>query len=138
MIALNILMRFLHIISVITLLGGVLAWRLGVASASASLAPETSARIGNAFSAAWRPIVIYAVIGILVSGTYNFLNKTGVPPAWQAVFGIKFLLALHVFAVTIIAFRLDNPRRTRQLTGVMVSGVIIVILSAVLRWLSTP
>jgi hypothetical protein len=50
------------------------------------------------------------------------------------VFGIKMLLVLHVFAVTILATRPDNQRRARQLTGVVISGVFIVILSVILRW----
>jgi hypothetical protein len=50
------------------------------------------------------------------------------------VFGIKMLLVLHVFAVTTLATRPDNARRTRQLTGIAISGIGIVILSVVLRW----
>jgi len=44
------------------------------------------------------------------------------------------LAVLHLLAVSVLATRADNPRRSRQLTGVVVSGVIIVILSAALRW----
>jgi hypothetical protein len=137
MAALNIFMRFLHIISAITLLGGVLAWRFAAIPATAALAIETRDKVGNALAAAWRPFVIFAVAGLLVSGTYNFLAKTNLPPAYHAIFGIKVLLALHVFAVAILAARPNNAKRSRQLTGVAASGVTIVILSAVLRWLLT-
>src|SRR6266700_8314835 len=129
MAALNIFMRFLHIISAITLLGGVLAWRFGAIPATAALASETRAKVGDAIASAWRPFVISAVTGLLISGTYNFLNKTGLTPAYHAVIGIKLLLALHVFAVAILAALPNNPRRERQLTGVAISGVVIVILS---------
>lgn len=135
--ALNILMRFLHIISAITLLGGILAWRFGVIPSLAPLAAETRSKIDNAVASAWRPFVLFSIAGLLVSGIYNFLNKTGLTPAWHAVFGIKVLLVLHVFAVAILASRENNPKRARQLTGVAVSGVVIVILSAVLRWILT-
>ena len=37
--------------------------------------------------------------------------------------------------VAIVAAKPDNPKRGRQLTGVVASGVLIVILSAVLRWI---
>jgi hypothetical protein len=135
--ALQIFMRFLHIISAVTLLGGVLAWRFGVIPALASLGAEARNKVDSAVAAAWRPFVFSAIAGLLVSGIYNFLNKTGLTPAYHAVIGVKFLLVLHVFAVVVLACRPHNARRARQLTGVAISGVVIVILSAVLRWILT-
>jgi len=135
MATLAILMRFLHIASAITLVGGAAAWRFGGAPAAESVSGEARSRVENAFAAAWKPFAIAGIIGILISGIFNFLRKTGLTPAYHAIFGIKVLLALHVFAALILAGRLDNPRRSRQLTGVVISGVVIVALSAVLRWL---
>jgi uncharacterized membrane protein len=134
--ALTIFMRFLHIISAITLVGGALTWRYAAIPAMAPLAEDTRSKLGDAIAAAWRPFVLSAIAGILISGIFNFLRKTGLTPAYHAVFGIKMLLALHVFAVLYIATGAHNPKRARQLTGVAVSGVVIVILSAVLRWLT--
>jgi hypothetical protein len=133
----NILMRALHILSAITLLGGVMAWRFGAIPGLAALNADTRVKAGNTVAAAWRPWVIAAVGGILISGTWNFLHKTGLTPTYHAVFGVKVLLALHVFAAAIIAAKPNNDRRERQLMGVVISGVLIVILSAVLRWLLT-
>lgn len=139
MTAISILMRVLHIVSAITLLGGVLAWRFGVLSALAPLSDEVRQKVDNAMASAWRPAVLFSVTGLLISGVYNFIrwSKAGLSPEYHAVIGIKFLLTLHVFAVAIVALRPDNARRARQLTGVAVSGVTIVILSAVLNWLRT-
>ncbi|MDP9170688.1 MAG: hypothetical protein M3N54_08735 [Acidobacteriota bacterium] len=136
--ALNIAMRFVHIFSAITLLGSVLAWRLAVIPATAALAAETRSKVGDAIASRWRPFIICAVAGLLISGLYNFLRKTGLTPAYHAIIGIKILLALHVFAVAILACRAGNPKRDRQLTGVVISGFIIVALSAVLRGLLIP
>jgi hypothetical protein len=47
--------------------------------------------------------------------------------------GIKFLFALHVFAVSILIVQPNNPRRTRMATGTMISGLIVLFLSAWLR-----
>jgi uncharacterized membrane protein len=135
--ALNIAMRFLHIISAITLLGGVLAWRFGVMPAFAALGDDTRRKVDNSVAATWRPFVLFGVVGLLVSGVYNFLIKTGLTPAYHAVIGVKFLLVLHVFAVALIVTKPDNAKRSRQLTGIAVSGVSIVILSAVLQWIRT-
>lgn len=136
MAALSIFMRFLHIVSAVTLVGGALAWRFAAIPASETLNSETRTKVGDAVAAAWRPFVLFGICGLLLSGTYNFLHKTGLTPAYHAIFGIKFLLALHVFAATFIATRPGNARRARQLTGVAVTGVLIVVLSAVLRWLT--
>jgi hypothetical protein len=136
--ALTIFMRFLHIVSAIALVGGALAWRCAAIPAIAPLAAETRGKIGDAIAAAWRPFAIFGIFGILISGTYNFLHKTGLTPAYHAIFGIKVLLALHVFAALFLATNPHNAKRSRQLSGVLISGVVIVILSAVLRWLTMP
>jgi hypothetical protein len=137
MTELNIFMRFLHIISAVTLLGGVIAWRFAVIPATEPLAVDMRTKLGNAVAAAWRPVFFTAVGGLLLSGIYNYLNKTGMPPAWHAVIGVKFLLVLHVFAVGFLVTGPNNAKRSRQLTGIVISGVVIVALSAVLRFLST-
>jgi hypothetical protein len=47
--------------------------------------------------------------------------------------GIKLLLVLHVFAVSILIVQPKNPRRVRMLTGTMISGLVILAISAWLR-----
>ncbi len=136
MTEINIVMRFLHIVSVVTLLGGFIAWRVALIPATDPLATDMRTKLGNAVAAAWRPVFFTTVGGILISGIYNYMNKTGMPPAWHAVIGVKFLLVLHVFAVGFLVTGPDNARRSRQLTGILISGVVIVALSAVLRSLS--
>jgi uncharacterized membrane protein len=132
---LNIFMRFLHILSAIALAGGALLWRFAAIPATEPLADDTRRKVGDAIARAWRPVILLASAGILVSGIYNFLRKKGLPPAYHAIFGIKVLLALHVIAVLIVASKPGNEKRSRQLLGVIFSAVIIVSLSAVLRWL---
>jgi uncharacterized membrane protein len=134
--ALNIFMRALHIFSAVLLAGGALTWRFAAIPATAPLAEEVRRKTGDAMARAWRPFVLFATAGILISGTYNFLRKHGLPPAYHAIFGIKVLLALHVLAVLLIATRPNNEKRSRQLTGAAISAVAIVALSAVLRWLT--
>jgi hypothetical protein len=133
---LNIIMRVLHIASAVTLLGGVFAWRFGAIPGLAALAPETRAKADNAIATAWKPWVLIAIGGLLISGLYNFSRKTGLTPTYHAIFGIKVLLALHVFAAAFLAAGPNNAKRSRQLTGVAISGILIVVLSAVLRWLT--
>src|SRR5271154_3231646 len=116
--ALPIAMRWLHIASVIILLGGVFYSRVAIGEMAAS----------------FKPVAYTAIGGILVSGLYNFLNKSTYPPHYHMWFGIKILLVLHIFAVVIL-YRTGKPR---SLTGVVISGAAIVAISGYLRWISLP
>ena len=115
--ALEIASRWLHIVSVIVLLGGVFYARMVVGELAAGFKPLAYAAIG----------------GILVSGLYNFLSKSSFPPHYHVWFGIKVLLALHVFAATIL-----YRGKQRALTGIVISGAIIVAIAGYLRWISLP
>lgn len=113
--ALHIGMRWLHLVSVIVLLGGAFyAW----------LQRDLDPR--------FKPVVYTAVGGILVSGIYNFLSKPSYPPHYHMWFGIKVLLALDVFAVLI----LYKKGKTRSLTHAVIAGAAIVAISGYLRWIS--
>jgi hypothetical protein len=46
---------------------------------------------------------------------------------------MKFLLALHVFAVGYLSLNRANPKRSRQITGVVISGLIVIVLSGWMR-----
>jgi hypothetical protein len=113
--AVALTMRWLHIASVVVLLGGVFYARMVVGE----LAP------------AFRRIGLGAIVGILISGLYNFLSQAH-SSTYQMWFGIKILLALHIFAVVIL-YKQGKPR---ALTGVVISGAAILAIAAYLRWLS--
>ena len=136
--ALDIFMRFLNILSAITLVGGALTWKFAFVPATEHLSAETRSKTGDALARAWRPFVLAAILGALISGTYNLVGKmqSPLPPAYHPIIGIKILLALHVFAVLWLVTKPGNEKRARQLTGVMFSAIVIVTLGAVLRWLT--
>ena len=120
---LGILSRFVHVTSAIVLLGGAIFART-----------VQQANLMRKFAG----IAVTAAVAIFLSGLYNLLTKVNTPKPYHMVFGIKFLLALHVIAVGIMAARANVPEKKRQrwLTGVSISGLVIALLSAYLRWLS--
>jgi len=130
---LTVIMRWLHLSSMATLLGGILYWRLVLAPASEALSPDTRDALGDKAATLFSPIVFASIAGLLVSGVFKYLTSPGHQPVYHMIFGIKMLLALHVFAVAILIARPGNPRRTRMLTGTVISGLLIVFLSAWLR-----
>ena len=130
---LYVVMRWLHLSSMATLIGGILYGRLVMTPAERALSPEAGKAVDAKAAASYRPFVIFAICGLVLSGTYNILTNPGHSPTYHMLLGIKLLLALHVFAVAILITRADNPRRARMMTGVILSGLTILAISAYLR-----
>jgi hypothetical protein len=120
---LGIFSRWVHVASAIILLGGVIFAR--------------SVRHAQLFKE-YRALATTAIVALFLSGLYNLLTKANTPKPYHMIFGIKFLLALHVFGVGLMSTRanVDETTRQRWLTGVALSGLVVTLLSAYLRWLS--
>ena len=126
-------MRWLHLASMATLIGGMLFARLVMARALEGVAPDARDSLVERAAALYRPFVFSAIGGLVISGTYNLLTNPGHRPIYHMLFGIKMLLALHVFAVAILIVQPKNPRRVRMMTGLVISGLVIIAISAWLR-----
>ncbi len=131
--ALNVIMRWLHISSVVTLIGGILFGRLVVWPGLQPLAKEAREPLEGALSERFRPLVLAAIGGLLVSGLYNIFSNPGHTPRYHMLLGVKMLLVLHVFAVAVLVSQPRNERRGRMMTGTVISGLIIIAISAYLR-----
>jgi uncharacterized membrane protein len=135
---LSVLMRWTHILSVITIVGGLLYARIGVAPALERLPAAERIAFGEAVNGRFRQWLGLALFLLVLSGLYNLVTKTNIPPGYHLWFGIKMLLALHIIAVSILLARpsLKQERRNRMMTSVVISGIVVVALSAYLRFLS--
>ena len=85
-----------------------------------------------------------AMIGIVLltlTGINNFTARlgTGVPKGYHMWFGIKFLLALHILAITFVATGPNHTpeKRARLLKGVGISAIAVVLISVYLNYLVT-
>jgi hypothetical protein len=78
-------------------------------------------------------VVIAAIAGLLVSGMYNILSSPGHSVRYHIALGIKVLLAVHVFAVSLLIVQPNHPRRARLMTGALLSGFTIILISVYLR-----
>ena len=125
--------RWLHIASVVTLIGGMLYASLVMAASAGILAKEAAETLLENAAARFRPLVWSAVIALILSGGYNLITTPGHSPRYKLLLAVKLLLVLHVFAAALLAVRPKNPRRARQMTGAFLSGLIIILLSAYLR-----
>jgi hypothetical protein len=124
------LSRVVHLLSAILLVGGIFyAWGL-------SKANSLPANPGSGF----RPGVSVLVGLLFLAGAYNLMLRLSVPlpKAYHMLFGVKFLLFLHVASVAILMVRgsTTEQRRARMLQGLAISGGAIVLISVALRFLS--
>ena len=135
---LAVLMRWIHIASVVTLIGGFIFARYAMAPALVALPDAERRNVGNRVVAGFRPLLYTVLVTILGSGLYNYLTKPSYPPHYHIWIGIKFLLVLHIFAVAILYAKpdADEAKRNRWISGIVVSGLIVIAISAYLRWIS--
>jgi hypothetical protein len=117
-----VVMRALHILCVILLVG----------SAFHSWLSETPIARGL------KGAILGACGFIIISGGYNLMTKTVTPPGYHMWFGIKILFVLHILAVHFMMAIQDMPdaKKVRLSKGIAMSGLVVVVLSAILRWKS--
>lgn len=130
---LTLTFRWLHIASVITLLGGVIFARFAVAPAVAG-----QQSLSDAIAARFRPLFYASALLAVLSGLYNFLQKQALPKQYHMIFGIKMLLVAHIIAAGYMAFKPASAKRNRLFTGIVISGLVVVVLSGMMRLLSAP
>jgi hypothetical protein len=121
---LEVASRALHILSVVMLLGSAFYIRF---------VEEGMERIP-----AW--YVLLPTVTILATGFYQFwltIQSGTVDKGWHITFGIKFLFVLHILAISLLQLRnqADEQKRKRWMNSIVLSGVLVVILSATLRLL---
>lgn len=131
-------MRWVHIASAVTLIGGFLYARFVLAPALASVPAAQGDAIGAAAARSFRPLLYTVLITVIGSGIYNFATKASYPPGYQIWFGIKMLFVLHIAAAAILySVRLSSQaKRDRTALGIAISGLIVIAISAYLRYLS--
>ncbi len=132
---LRILVRWVHISSVVALIGGFIYARFAVWPALDALGTAESNTLVERMVSRFRSALYLLLLTTLGSGLYNYLTKPFYPPHYHMVIGIKFLFVLHIFAVTVL-YTVPNAglaKRRRWLTGMAISGLIVIAISAVLR-----
>ena len=131
-------MRWIHITSVVTLIGGFIFARYALAPALATVPEPERGALGKRVVGNFRPLLYTILVTFIGSGLYNYLSKPSYPPHYHMWIGIKFLFALHIFAVAVLYTIPDatEVKRNRWLTGMIYSGLIIIAISAYLRWIS--
>ena len=139
---LGLVARWLHILAAITAVGGTIFARAVVFPTLDGLPADERSRLHAALRARWSIIVAAAIGFLIVSGLYN-VGITSIRfrlPRWyMPLFGVKFLMALVIFAVASLlsgkTHAADNLRKNARfwLNLNIVLAVCVVCISGVLR-----
>jgi uncharacterized membrane protein len=130
---LGVLLRWLHITSAAVLVGGVVYARAAAVPALEQLPEDERAGAWTRLRSRFRPLVYIAIAGLLLSGLYNYLGHPGHTRYYEIWFGIKMLLAAHVFAASILMVREGGEMLPRRLTSIIISGFFVILVAAYLR-----
>lgn len=137
--ALRIFMRFMHIGSIVVLIGSAVYGSLVLNPVLNALPEEARAAAAAGAQNRFRTMVYLLLLFILGSGIYNLLTGPAHTPSWHMVFGIKILAVLHILASAVLWAGSPhgditvNGKGKRRLAGLAISGIVVVFLSAVLR-----
>ncbi len=97
MISAELVLRWIHIIGAITLVGGAIVMRCAYLPA---MAESAAADFASAFRRRWSKLVMISSGLLLISGFVSFfllVKQYELPSQYHMLFGIKFLLVFAVF-----------------------------------------
>ena len=135
---LAVFMRWLHITSIVALIGGFFYARFALWPTLTALDTSQRTLFVDNIVGRTRALMYTVLTTTAVSGLYNYLTKPFYPPHYHMLIGIKFLFVLHIFAVAIL-YTMPSAsleKRRRWLTGMAVSGMVVIAISADLRWIT--
>jgi putative copper export protein len=135
--------HWLHLTGAIIAIGGTITLRLAIHPIVHKMEGEAGEELQRSIRRRMTPLIHSAVALLLITGFINMARvfQGGVPPLYTGLFAIKVLLAMAVFTIAILLTvsspALDNfnaKRGTWMLLNILL-GLIVVLISAILRWM---
>ena len=148
MLAIELLLRWTHILAAIALAGGTIFRRFALLPAMAEMPADARQQLALALRSRWSKVVMISSSLLLITGLVSFMlivtrfdiPKTAFPGRmYHMLFGIKFLLALVVFMLAaLLTGRTALADRMRQnerfwLSVNMGLAVVLVCLGGLLK-----
>ena len=146
-LVLPLLMRWIHVGTAIVVVGGLIFYRLVfVPVAEKVLSEEERGRLWEPLMRRWKMFIHPAIVLFLVSGFYNYMFVTSAlhqgQGLYHALFGVKFLLALGLFGLSIVMTSTmswsEKLRQKRVLWSVLlVLGTTLVLIGGFMKVMPT-
>ena len=145
------LMQWLHVGSVVLMIGGFFFLRVVLLSASQALPDSHRPKLIEAVLHRFRVVVWTALVTILVSGIYNFISflrsaravtASGAAPDYSLyifVLGVKLFIVFLIFTLGVVltfpypVFAPFQKRPSRWINLTLILGLIVIFLSTFLR-----
>jgi uncharacterized membrane protein len=140
MAVLDILMRYLHVVTACLAVGGAFFIRFLLPIGTRDLEAEAKDFVLLRSRRAFKMVVHPAMLAFIVSGVYNswrlFPQYKVNPPMLHSLWGTHILIALVIFGISIILLKgVEPPRNHRTWMKVNVALMFVVILVASsLKW----
>jgi uncharacterized membrane protein len=133
---LAIILRWLHILSAAATVGGTLLIRTALLPSAMDLPEEARRKILDGVRARWSKIVHLAILLLLVTGFANFFlygmrlfpSGTVESKLYNALFGVKFLLAIGVFGLAEVLLGRSSTAEKMRLKAKLWNSVALVLL----------
>lgn len=140
---LAMVVRWIHLLSVVVAIGGVIFMRFVLMpSAQAVLAPDVRTELHAKLVARWKRVVHVCIALLIITGSFNFYItfSDGVKPMpYHPIFGVKLILAFSVFFLA-SALSGSSPgfaairENSKKWSAVLIAlAVLAIMLSGVLR-----
>ncbi len=139
---LHTLMRFLHIGSVVALVGSAIYGRLVLTPVLNSFPEPERLRAAADAQSRFRTLVYVLLVLMVGAGLYNLLTGPPHTSTWHMWFGIKMLAVLHILATSVLwavspyGDAVVGGKGRRRLASLAISGLIAILISNYLRYLS--
>jgi uncharacterized membrane protein len=122
-----LLLRYMHILGAITLMGGTIFMRFALRPVVVQMPPDARATLHEEVRRRWAKFVMVATLLLLVSGIANlalagrneYEPVLGMPKGYHMVVGIKLLLALPIFFIAAILMGRTSLAKRMQASAEM-------------------
>lgn len=141
-----LILRYMHILGAIMLMGGTIFMRFGLRPAAKTLPQDVHAGLQEQVRGRWAKVVALASLLILVSGIANLglASRNTYDPVfgmnYNMVVGIKFILALPIFFIAAILMGRSNlSQKFKANADLWINinlalAVVMVLIGGVLRF----
>lgn len=143
----DVLSRFIHVSTAITLVGGTIFMLFVLHPAAKQLSTDEHDRLRGLINTSWKKIIHVGIVLFLISGFYNYMQaipKHVGDKLYHPLLGTKILIALVIFFIASALvgrsakFEFMRRNRPKWMMVVVLLAAIVVAISSFAKVRGTP